>query len=279
MAFDPASLSAFSARYPASPVRLRHHLTDHPLFAMDRLIALARALPEKSVEYNSGDLPIGQDPDKTPMNGLSAEETVRRIADNKSWIVLKNIEQNADYAALLESCLGDVADIAHAATGEMHMREGFIFVSSPGSVTPFHMDPEHNILMQVRGTKVFTIFPSGAESFLDAEAHEAFHKPGGHRNLPYREEYEGKGEKTELSPGDALYAPVKAPHWVKVGPEVSVSLSVTWRSEASDAEAHLRRANGWLRGRGAAPPHPGAHPLRDRAAVLASRIAERFHRS
>ncbi len=279
MAFDPASLSAFSARYPASPVRLRHDLTDHPLFAMDRLIALARALPEKSAEYNSGDLPIGQDPDKTPMNGLSAEETVRRIADNKSWIVLKNIEQNADYAELLESCLGDVAPMARAATGKMHMREGFIFVSSPGSVTPFHMDPEHNILMQVRGTKVFTIFPSGAESFLDADAHEAFHKPGGHRNLPYREEYEGKGEKIELSPGDALYAPVKAPHWVKVGPEVSVSLSVTWRSEASDAEAHLRRANGWLRGKGAAPPHPGASPLRDRAAVLASRIAERFHRS
>lgn len=279
MVFDPACLSAFSARYPAAPARLRHHLTDHPLFAMDRLIALARTLPEASVEYNSGELPIGQKPEETPMNGLSAEETVRRIAENKSWIVLKNIEQDADYAALLEGCLDDVAPAARAATGKMHMREGFIFVSSPGSVTPFHMDPEHNILMQVRGAKTFTIFPCGGESFLGDEAHEVFHKPGGHRNLPYRDEYEGKGDKIELAPGDALYVPVKAPHWVKVGRDVSVSLSITWRSEASDAEAHLRRANGWLRARGAAPPRPGAAPLRDRAAVLASRVIERFQRS
>ncbi|MFC2951189.1 cupin-like domain-containing protein [Marinicaulis aureus] len=279
MAFDPACLSVFSARYPAAAARLRHHLTDHPLFAMDRLVALAQTLPEASVEYNSGELPIGQNPAETPMNGLSAEETVCRIAENKSWIVLKNIEQDTDYAALLESCLADVAPAARAATGKMHMREGFIFVSSPGSVTPFHMDPEHNILMQVRGTKVFTIFPSDADSFLGDEAHEVFHKPGGHRNLPYQDEYEGKGDKIELAPGDALYVPVKAPHWVKVGPDVSVSLSITWRSEASDAEAHLRRANGWLRARGVAPPRPGDAPLRDRAAVLASRVIERLRRS
>ena len=28
-----------------------------------------------------------------------------------------------------------------------------IFVSSPGAVTPFHMDHEHNFILQIRGNK------------------------------------------------------------------------------------------------------------------------------
>ncbi|MEZ5892337.1 MAG: hypothetical protein R3C58_04230 [Parvularculaceae bacterium] len=82
-----------------------------------------------------------------------------------------------------------------------------------------------------------------------------------------------------LTPGDALYVPVKAPHWVKVGEAVSVSLSITWRSRASDDEALLRRGNGWLRARGLNPPRPGSVPWRDRAVALARRAGERLARS
>ncbi len=278
MIFAPASIEEFSARYPGAPARLNHQLKDHPLLSIERLVALARALPPTLVEYNSGELPIGQDPAETPMNGLSPEETVRRIAENKSWIVLKNIEQDEEYAALLEQCLGEIIPAARAATGAMHKREGFIFVSSPGSVTPFHMDPEHNILMQVRGAKTFNIFPPDASAIVSDEGHEAFHKPGGHRNLPYKEEFSGLARAVELTPGDALYVPVKSPHWVKAGPEVSVSLSITWRSAASHREALLRRANGWLRSKGMSPPPAGAARLRDKAVVLAARAVMKIRR-
>lgn len=276
-AFNPRSLEDFAERYPAAPVTLRHGLASHPLFAMDRLMALAKASPPDRIEYNAGDLPIGQDPDKTPMNGLSAEETLARIAENKSWLALKNIERDPGYAALLDACLDEIAPAAAKTAGAMHKREGFVFISSPGAVTPFHMDPEHNILMQIRGSKTFRIF-SPAPHIVSDEQHEAFHRPGGHRNLPYRDEFDAAATAYKLFPGDALYAPVKAPHWVKAGPGVSVSLSITWRSDASDAEAMLRRANGWLRAHGMAPPPPGAAPMRDRAAVLGARLAARLWR-
>ncbi|WP_165793603.1 cupin-like domain-containing protein [Hyphococcus luteus] len=276
-AFNPRSLDDFAERYPASPATLQHRLAGHPLFAMHRLTTLARALPADRIEYNSGDLPIGQDPGETPMNGLSAEETLRRIAENKSWMVLKNIERDPYYARLLNACLDELAPVTAQTTGAMHKREGFIFISSPGSVTPFHMDPEHNILMQIRGAKTFRIFPA-ARDFVSDEQHEAFHRAGGHRNLPYKEDFDDCATAYKLFPGDALYAPVKAPHWVRVGPDVSISLSITWRSEASDAEASLRRANGWLRAHGIAPPAPGAVPLHDRLASLGARAAARLAR-
>ena len=45
--------------------------------------------------------------------------------------------------------------------------EGFIFVSSPGSVTPYHIDPERNFLLQVRGNKTMHMFDGSDRSLLD----------------------------------------------------------------------------------------------------------------
>ena len=65
-----------------------------------------------------------------------------------------------------------------------------------------------------------------------------------------------------LEPGEAVYVPVKAPHWVKNGPEVSISFSITWRSEWSFREEYARRMNALLRKAGLSPPRPGAIPTR-----------------
>jgi hypothetical protein len=46
-----------------------------------------------------------------------------------------------------------------------------------------------------------------------------------------------------LEPGEAIYVPVMAPHQVRNGPEPSISLSITWRSEWSHAEADARAFN------------------------------------
>ena len=36
-------------------------------------------------------------------------------------------------------------------------RAGFIFLSAPGSITPVHIDPEHNFLLQIQGTKTINV--------------------------------------------------------------------------------------------------------------------------
>ena len=278
MIFSAGAIEGFLSCYPGKPALLRHELMGHPLFEIERLTALAGALPPACVEYNAGDLPVSQDPAKTPMNGLSPEETVRRIAENNSWMVLKNIERDPAFNEILNACLDGIEQAVRPATGPMYKREGFVFISSPGAVTPFHMDPEHNILMQLRGGKTFRAYPDSADAVISDEQHEAFYGDSGHRNLPYKEEFERFAQAFEMAPGDALYVPVKTPHWVKVGDDVSVSLSITWRSNASDREARLRRANAWLRAKGLQPPAPGVSPLRDRAVVFGRRVAERLAR-
>jgi hypothetical protein len=275
-AFPDASLAQFAAAYPETVVRIGHTLCDHPLLSLSALIELAGALPSQNVEYNPGALPIGIDPKDVPTPHLNIADTIRSIEENGSWMVIKFIEQSPIYRALLEQTLAEIEPLVGEKTGAMLGQEGFIFISSPGAVTPFHFDPEHNILMQIRGSKVMTIFPNDDEALVSPAAHEAFHLGLHHRNLPWQEAFADKGNPVSLCPGEAVYVPVKSPHWVQNGPEVSISLSVTWRSDWSYEEADARAFNHLARKIGVTPASPKRYPESNRAKSLAFRAARRL---
>ncbi|MEA3388858.1 cupin-like domain-containing protein [Sphingobium sp. CCH11-B1] len=247
--FPAQALADFGAAYPDRPAKLSHNMAGHPLLTLDALAALAERMPATSVEYNLGKLPLGVKPEETPSNGLTLGETIRTIESNGSWAVLKNVERDDAYGALLDGALAELEPTVRDKTGPMLHREAFIFLSSPGSVTPFHMDPEHNILLQIMGVKTMTVFPARDEQLVPAQKSEDFHG-GGHRNLVWQDGFKARGMAVRLEPGDAIHVPVKAPHFVENGPTVSVSLSVTWRSERSVAEGELHSFNALLRRRG-----------------------------
>jgi hypothetical protein len=241
------------------PFLIGHYLADHPLFALPRLIELSRTLPAEHVEYNAGDLPISLDPHLTPRNGLSVEETIRRIEDCRSWLVLKYVEQDPEYGDLLDECLEEVAAHSEPLRPGMCLPQAFIFITSPLSVTPYHMDPEHNFLLQIRGAKHMTVF---ARSVVSAQELERFYG-GSHRNMEFREEYHECSWPFELTPGRGLHVPVTAPHYVKNGDAVSISFSITFRTPDLERIGAIHRLNGVLRQRGLSPSPIGEAPWRD----------------
>jgi len=272
--FPTLSRAMFAASYPEGPHKLRHHLSAHPLLELDALAELGETLPAGSVEYNRGDLPIGVE-GKPEGTGLAIGETIRGIEESNSWAVLKNIEQVPAYAALVGELLGELEAEIVPKTGRMMRTQGFVFVSSPGAVTPYHFDPEHNILMQLVGEKAMTVFPAGNAACAPDAAHETYHTGGG-RELTWRDELAEHGMTFRLEPGEALYVPVMAPHHVRNGPVPSISLSITWRSEWSFAEADARAFNHLLRTWGFAVRPPGRWPARNRAKAIAWRALRRL---
>lgn len=268
--FTASARDAFEALYPERPGVLTHGLSGHPMLELEALAALAQRLRPVDVERNLANIPIGIDPQDLADNGLSPEQTLRSITENGSWMVLKFVEQDAAYRALLHDILAELRPIVARSTGEMIKLEAFIFVSSPDAVTPFHFDPEHNILMQVRGTKTMTVFPANDASIVPAQAHERFHA-GRHRNLPFDDRLMASGTAFSLRPGEAIYVPVKAPHFVRNGPEPSVSLSVTWRSEWSYREEQAHGLNALLRRAGLTPSMPHRFPHQNMAKSIAYR--------
>lgn len=257
--FSENARMTFATAYPDAPVKLTHELAGHPLFSREALAVLAERMDPASVEYNLAKLPLGVRPQDIPGNGLTLGETIRTIDSNGSWAVLKNVEADPEYAALLDGALAELAPIVARKTGPMLHREAFIFLSSPNAVTPFHMDPEHNILLQIDGEKVMTVFPAGDADLVPPRQSEGFHA-GAHRNLVWDDGFRVKGLSVRLAPGEAIHVPVKAPHFVTNGPAVSVSFSITWRSARSIAEGELHSLNAALRRRGLPIGTVGAKP-------------------
>ena len=252
----------FRANFAQKPHLVAHRLVGHPLFQLPRLMELARRLPEKHVEYNSGNIGITTDWDKTPRTGLSIEESIRRVEECCSWMFLKRVEQDPEYKALLDQVLDDVQAHSEAVDPGMYDRAAAIFISSPNAVTPYHMDQEHNYLSQIRGHKTIKVYP-GREVLTQDELENHVSRKSYDRNLKFRDEFEAKATVFDLQPGYALYFPPFDPHYVVNSNEVSVSFSCGFFTPRQDRRWGIHRVNRRLRNWGLTPTPYGESPTRD----------------
>jgi len=239
-----------------------HTLTEHPLLSVESIARLAERLSEDRVEHNVANLPKVVDPNEVQRSDAPVGEVARNIETNGCWMVLKNIESDAEYKRLLDESLDEVAPYVRDRDGGMVEREGFIFLSAPGSMTPSHTDPEHNFLLQVRGTKQMNVgrFPDGQTEQLALEQALG----GGHRNVDWEP---ADPIAFDLQPGDGVYVHPHAPHWVQNGAEVSISLSITFATPASQTNRQVHAINARLRRLGLSPSPPGRRPRLDRGKV------------
>jgi hypothetical protein len=245
-------------QFPKLPFAIGHDLSDHPLFTLPRLIELARSMDRDRIEYWSGDQQPNQRPEETPGVDLSIEETIRRIEECHAWMVIKNVEHNAEYRGFLKACLSEVAA---ASKERLEDIQGFIFVSSANSTTPFHVDAEENMLVQIRGRKFVHVFDNTDRDLVPEEAMEI--SPSKHRNQEYRPEFEAKAQVFEMSEGDGLFLPYLSPHWVRTGERYCISIAVTWKTPSVQRSNRVRFVNGALRKLGWPQPAPGAYPALD----------------
>jgi hypothetical protein len=99
---------------------------------------------------------------------------------------------------------------------------------------------------------------------------------GDQRNLPWRDDFAVRGRTFHLAPGDALQVPLSSPHWVQVGDEVSVSLSVTFMTDAGARLCDRHRANAFWRRHGVRPWDVGRSPVTDAVQWQGFRAAQRI---
>lgn len=255
-----ADNDALTLDFPLKPFGIRHKLSGHPLLTLPRIAQLASELPRDRIEYNSGDATISQDPDKVKSVDLDPVEVVKRIETAGAWMVLKRIEESPEYRAILEDTLLSVArargfkSLDDAGFSQV---EGFLFVSSPNSTTPFHMDAEDNFFVQIHGEKTFAIFDN-RDGFI-ANEEQVEYSTVKHRNVPYNDSFKSRGIEFNLVGGDGCYVPYQWPHWVKTAATHSISMAITWKTEEVRRLNDLHRFNAMLRGVGFPQAAPGVH--------------------
>src|SRR5271165_1121095 len=281
-------LETFRENFPHKGFKLRHQLCNHPLLELPRLEKLIQTLPQDKVEYHSGAVGFTVEKKTYPSNGLSIADTIRRIEEVPSWVALRNVEADPEYRELLHNVL---AEVREQITGlpcepwmsDMHRLYAFISISSPGTVTPCHVDDEHSFLSQVRGSKQIAMWDEEDRAVMSEEQAESmlefFHDEKCDCYLPYKDEFLPRATMFELTPGESLHFPFGAPHWVRNGNEVSISFSITYRSLRAEKQSVVYHLNKRLRRFGLRPTPPFQSGWRDAVKVnsfLAARNAARL---
>jgi hypothetical protein len=249
------------------PFVLKHGLADHPLFTLPRLVELAKSSPRDRIEYNSGKVAVGARPEDVPKIDMDATGVISSIETANAWMVIKFVNEDKDYRALLESFVEAANLAAGKKPGDYSDLQGFIFVSSANATTPFHIDAEENILIQIKGDKSLRTFDNDDRALISEEAMEI--SPSKHRNQHYEEWYETRAMLHNLRPGDAVHMPYMVPHWVSTGASYSISMAMTWKTPEVLCLNKIRLMNGTLRRLGLPQRPPGVSPTLDAAKVLA----------
>jgi hypothetical protein len=261
-----------AGHFAETPFGVHHNLTEHELLSVEAVAKLAEALPGESIEHNRGDVDAVVADGAVSVVDETPGDIARNIEANGCWMVLKNIEQVPAYKQLLDETLNEVDPLVEGREGGMNLREAFVFLSAPNSTTPAHTDHEHNFLLQVRGSKQMNI-----GRFLDREVEQLQVEKmfAGHRNM---DRLPDEPTAYELSPGDGVYVPPNAPHWVVNGPSVSVSLSITFRTPVTERGAVVHSINRRLRKLKIRPRPPGDHLATDKAKFAVHRTLKSLRR-
>ncbi len=248
------------------PFRLQHTLANNPLFSLHRLVELAKTLPRDAIEYNSGKVAIGAKPEEVPKIDRAAEDVIKSIETQNAWMVIKHVESEPEYRALLEQFVTEANIAAGRKPSDFSDIEGFIFVSSAKATTPFHNDAEENILIQIKGDKFVSTFDNDDRALLSEEDLEI--SPSRHRNRHYEEWFEERATLHTLKPGDAVHMPYMIPHWVSTGNTYSISMAMTWKTPEVLRLNKIRLMNGTLRRFGMPQRGPGVSPMTDAVKVF-----------
>ncbi len=248
---------------------VRHRLQEHPLLRPGRVVEFGARHERAGRVRTHGNsatagTPFNDAPSLHP-NNKSAAQTLSDIEHAKAWMSLLNIQTDEVYRTLVDTVLDEVRPRIEATDPGMSYRGGWIFVTSPNTVTPFHIDKEHNFLVQVHGRKRIYVWDAHDQLAVSEAARDLFHATHSRELIHWSDELRARAHVFELEPGMGAYMPSTSPHMVENLDGASITASFTYYTRATRRNSLLHRIHQRLRELGMKPPAVGALPWLDAA--------------
>jgi hypothetical protein len=222
-----------------TPATFRHPLAGHPALDHNAIAELAGHLGDESVVCETAVKPlVFADGAPEPGHAQHAAEVVRNLDSNQSWLTLLNIENQSRYKRLINHLLDDSARRAGIEPPTLRRRMGFIFASSPRSVTGAHFDIEHSLLLQLRGHRTLSFGEFTDQASRDHEVSRYWQGSFGKLTTMPTPLLD-----LTIGPGDGVYIPPYRPHWLSNGEDVSLSLTLTFFTPENETESLVQAFN------------------------------------
>ncbi|XXQ53660.1 cupin-like domain-containing protein [Xenophilus aerolatus] len=229
--------------------KFQHQLMDHPALSLQNLANVLPALPAHSVMSSKGLLSNGDDFEDVMCGNTGSrfaiEAVIENIRTSDSYIMVNGPEEHPSFQPLYKELIADVEQIMkRRGLGNVAISPKlYLFIASPNSVTPFHIDRYSGFLMQFRGSKHVSIFPQWDERVVSSQNKEAY-VANKNTRLPWDHSMNELGKTFEFHPGEALHIPFSAGHHVRNGSEdVSISMSIFFSTDQSHAWRQALRFN------------------------------------
>lgn len=261
----------FRRNYNRANFMFKHELSGNPLFELQSLVELTQRMPDHGEHYwSNGPVAVNNTWSDGTIGRQSLKDTIINIEHNNSIVILKHTEQDPIFAPVLQNVLATMIELAGPPMRtDVTIGEVLILISSPGRITPYHMDAETNFLLQIAGDKWFHIFSHSDRTLVTEQEREDFFAIS--RNCAvYRSDRQHECNKYDLRAGYGVHVPPCAPHWVQNRDNVSVALSVNYELRSVDRLEKLYKFNHRLRKMGLEPAPPAVSTWRDRIKLAAS---------
>ena len=255
--------SVFAANYNRACFMFDHALHRDPIFDLDNVAALAGRLPAESVYCSVGGAEVGGGWNQGQDAGRDVPAVVRGIAQDNALVMLKSVDRDPEFGPVFRQVVAELAaQVGDKLLEDVDLGRATLLVSSPRRVTAYHIDAEVNYLLQIRGEKRFYVFDQSDRTLVTDAELEAFYA-GDYNAARYRSDRQADAHDFAMAPGNGVHVPVNAPHWVRNGDSVSVSLSVNYDLHSVRRIGAVYRVNRRLRRVGLRPVSPGVSSWRD----------------
>lgn len=235
------------------PFLSAHRLVDHPALSLENLAEVIPQLPPNHVFHSNGRLSLADNFDNAHREHRPEQElrdALERLRTVDAYIMVREPETHPSFQPLFRELKKEVAQWTRSRdpVADFSGAKLYLFIASPNSVTPFHIDRYSTLLMQIRGSKEVVVYPAWDQRVVaDRDVEDYFAGTG---RPPWRPEAEPLGQRFEFSPGQTLHIPFAAGHHVRNGSDdVSISLSIIFKTsrsrqltQALHFNRHLRRA-------------------------------------
>ncbi len=244
-----------------------HDLCEHPLLQLDKLRELGSRLDaQNQVRSHSAAAEAGtsfHDAPKIHPTKKSASDMLADVAAAQAWMSLLNVQTDPVYRTLVDEVLDSVKPLVDVTDPGMSYRGGWIFITSPGAITPYHIDAEHNFLVQLQGRKRVYIWDPMDREVVSEAALERFHGWHSRDLVTFAERMKERAMVFDLEPGQGAFMPSTSPHMVENGDGPSVTMSFTFYTDSTRRRRAAYQANFKLRRLGLTPPPIGETVWRD----------------